>query len=410
MIKIANYPGVLRDNLEHFEDIFTKPQLRHFSEYLTGLIVCEKVNIKQINNSFIGHCEYSNKDRFMTESNWSIDKVNQRRIDLIQNRVSKLSPSKCYLVIDDTLLEKTGKNIPEVGKFYDHASKRYVLAHNIVTSQYVTPLGCFPIDYKLYLKRDKKDKEFKTKIAYAKELVDGAIKYGLPFNTVIFDAWYLAKELCQHVENKGRNWLGTAKSNRIVYDHGQRISLQQFRQKLPSTVFRKVEMKGKIFYCFTKTMKMSKLGKVRLLISHENEDLSDEPRFLVTNNLRWEAKRIVRVYSFRWSIETFYRDSKQNLGIEDYAMRDLVGIKRHWYLVFLSYCLLALSSMDGILRKWFDANVRTIGEKCHWAASELLQDFIFWVVNKAKEQNAMEDIIPLVFAPKAKLGKRFKLT
>jgi len=409
MIKIKNYPGVIQNNIEQFSDLLSKPQLTHFGEYLTGLMVCEKANIKQINNRFIAHRDYSNKDRFMTESDWPIAQVNQRRLELIKNKVNPLNPSKGYLVIDDTLLEKTGKHIPEVAIFYDHAHRHYILAHNIVTSQLYTSRGSFPIGYKLYLKRDKKDKEFKSKIKLAEELIDEALKADLPFNTVIIDAWYLAKELCQYAENKGLNWIGVAKDNRIIFPHGQRMSLKQYRNTLPNSAFKKTVINGKIYYCFTKTIKMSKLGKVRLLISHEQEDLSDEPTYLVTHILRWEARRMLKVYSFRWTIETFYRDSKQNLGLGDYAMRDLNGIKRHWYLVFLSYTLLSLSSMDGMLRKWLDANVRTIGEKCQFVASEMIQDFTYWIIDKVKEQTKPNDIMKIIFAPKSKLGERFKI-
>ena len=410
MQKVMGYPGVVSKNLDYFQDLFSKPQLKHFAEYLTGLIVCDKINIKQINNIFIGHVEYSNKDRFLTKSEWPIEKVDQRRIELIREKVEPLKPSKGCLIIDDTFIEKTGKHIPEVGKFYNHADQRYIMAHNLVTSQYVTPGGCFPIGYRLYRKRDKNDPEYKSKIEAAMNLVDDAVSAGLKFKTVVFDSWYFCKELCKHIESKGLYWLSVAKTNRIVYDHGRRMSLSEFRQTLGPADFRKIIRDGHVYYCFSKTMKMSKLGKVRLLISHEKEDLSDDPLYLVTNKLGWEAKRILTEYANRWLIETFYRDSKQNLGLGDYAMRDLQGIKRHWYLVFLSYTLLRLSSMDGMLSNWFNANVRTIGEKCRFASAELFQELTFWIIEKLKEQRTANEIMNIMFSPKAKIGERFQMT
>ena len=157
MQKIIGYPGVVLNHLGQFQDLFSKPQLKHFAEYITGLIVCEKINIKQINNTFIEHGEYSNKDRFLTTSDWPMEKVDERRIQLIREKIEPLNPSKGCLIIDDSFIEKTGKHIPEVGKYYDHANNRYIWAHNLVTSQYVTPDGCFPIGYRLYLKRDKNE-------------------------------------------------------------------------------------------------------------------------------------------------------------------------------------------------------------------------------------------------------------
>ena len=68
MIRITDYPEVVKEYLGEFEDIFNQPQRRHFAENVTGLLVYPRANIKQINNSYTGHREYSNKDRFMRES------------------------------------------------------------------------------------------------------------------------------------------------------------------------------------------------------------------------------------------------------------------------------------------------------------------------------------------------------
>jgi len=169
-----------------------------------------------------------------------------------------------------------------------------------------------------------------------------------------------------------------------------------------------MEIDGETYWYFTKVVTMSKLGKVRLLILHQKQDLSDTPKYLAANQLGWEARRILRVYKSRWSIETFYRDSKQNLGLEDYEMRNLVGIKRHWYLVFLSYTLLTLSSLDRSLRKWVHANASTIGAKCRWAATDIIRNFTLWVLKQNSLQKGANEILTLVFNSKNTLGVRFQ--
>jgi len=244
----------------------------------------------------------------------------------------------------------------------------------------------------------------------AKELVKQAFETGLRFGAVVFDAWFLSKDLVRFIESEGLNWVGVAKSNRIIFVKGRRTSLKAFHETLSQAAFREIEVDGCTVYGFTRTVKMSKLGKVRLLLLHEKPDLSDAPMFLVTNNLRWDAKHILRIYQSRWPVETFYRDSKQNLGLGDYELRDLTGIKRHWYLVFLSYTLLTLNSMDGSLHKWIKTNVRTIGEKCRRTISEITRDFILWVLKQNQLQKSADEILTIVFAAEAKIGKRFQIT
>jgi len=46
MVCITQCPGVIAEYLPKFTDLFSRPQLRPFTEYLTGLIVCDKANIK----------------------------------------------------------------------------------------------------------------------------------------------------------------------------------------------------------------------------------------------------------------------------------------------------------------------------------------------------------------------------
>jgi len=358
---------------------------------------------------FLSHKEYSNKDRFIRSSSWDIEEVDRRRIELIKETLGNLNPRKGVLSIDDTLIEKSGKKMAEAGKYYDHTSGRYLWGHNLLTSYYITPRGCFPIGYRLYLKRDKKDPEFHTKIELAKELISQAITAKLRFGAVVFDSWFLSRELVRFIESKGLNWVGAAKSNRIIFVRGERLSLKLFHRTLGPDAFQAFTINGYTVYAFTKTIKMSKLGKVRLLILHQEADLSDAPLFLVTNNLRWDARRILRTYQSRWPIETFYRDSKQNLGLGDYEMRDLRGIKRHWYLVFLSYTLLTLSSMDSRLHKWLRTNVKTIGEKCRWTINEITRDFILWILKQNSLKKSADEIISIVFASQAKIGTRFQI-
>jgi hypothetical protein len=41
----------------------------------------------------------------------------------------------------------------------------------------------------------------------------------------------------------------------------------------------------------------------------------------VSNRLDWSEKQVLEAYKVRQSIDVFYRDVKQNLGLEEYQMR-----------------------------------------------------------------------------------------
>jgi hypothetical protein len=57
------------------------------------------------------------------------------------SRLKGLSGARGWLAIDETLTHKTGKKIEGVCIFWDHGEKRAVLAHNVVTAEFVNPKG-----------------------------------------------------------------------------------------------------------------------------------------------------------------------------------------------------------------------------------------------------------------------------
>ena len=106
---------------------------------------------------------------------------------------------------------------------------------------------------------------------------------------------------------------------------------------IPASAFKAVKVGQQTYYCFSKNVRLPSLGKVRLVISFDNPDLTGTCAVLVTNHLTWSAKKIIETYLLRWPIETFYQDAKQQLGLNDYRMRSATAIQKHWCLVFNTF-------------------------------------------------------------------------
>lgn len=403
---ITDYPEVVKRFLSRFEDLFSKPQFQHFAEYLTTLIVCMRFTISWMNNQVVGHRDRSTKTRFLTGSTWSEVKVNKRRIDLILSKVKGINPNRCYLAIDDVILHHSNdaKKIENIGKFYDYSTGQYVIGHVIVTCHYICPLGHFPIDLKLYLK--KGDPSYLGKPELAKQLIKQAVELGLPFRTIVFDAWYLSKDLSNFIEGLGKSWVSACRSDRIVYIRGQRTKIIDYLNSIPKDEFKVTEIDDKRHIFYAKTLKMSKQGKVKVVVLKDSEEESGY-KILLTHETTWKPEGIIRAYRNRWAIETFYRDAKQNLGLEGYMLRDITGIKRHWYLVFLAFTLLQLSSMDKGLRRLFKNNAVSIGSKCRQAVNDTIRSFIFFVLKQNSLNRDLDEIIKIVFSSRAQLGKQF---
>ena len=159
---------------------------------------------------------------------------------------------------------------------------------------------------------------------------------------------------------------------------------------------------------------MKKVGRVKVIVSYLKEPFKGHPFFLVSNRKNWRIEKILSVYAKRWPIETFFKDAKQNLGLESCEMRRLNEIRRHWNLVFLAYTLLEFESYSGHLSKWIktpvwrrqpDRNVVTIGGKCRMATSEIVRSFIFWTYHQINKDNDPESIFNHIISN----GKQLKL-
>jgi SRSO17 transposase len=84
MAGIIDFPTVVQEALQHFGDLLpNEPQRRHFAEYLTGLFVAERKNVCGINREFAQTTDQSCLNRFLTDADWDVTQLNQRRLEFI---------------------------------------------------------------------------------------------------------------------------------------------------------------------------------------------------------------------------------------------------------------------------------------------------------------------------------------
>ena len=394
MVPIIEYPEVVAKYLPHFQKCFRRTeQFQHFAQYVTGLIVCIKHSIRHMNSQFFEHCDQSAKNRFLTESPWSELKVNHQRIRLIWEKIHTINPRKCVLIIDDTLLEHDAdtKNMEQMSLFRDPSTGLYEHGHVIVTAHLHCPLGQFPINFRLYYPKGRV-----SKITLAKWLVKSAMRMKLPFQTVVFDAWYLAPELTDFLDARGKSWVSRGKSNRVAFLEGYKQPIVEWLSRQPAEAITTITIDGESYQTISKTITLSNHQRVKL-VAVKNPKEEAGWTLLFCNRLYWSPDGIIRTYKRRWKIETFYRDAKQNLGLEDYMLRNMTGTKRHWYLVFLAYTLLELSSLDSGLMKALKANAVSVGDRCREAMQDVGRSFILWVVRQTALGKDLYEIFDLAY-------------
>src|SRR3989442_1512862 len=441
-----------------FRDLFeNRCQFHHFQHYLTGLIVLDNKSLANITRCVLESADKTNLSRFFSESPWFQDRVNDRRVEyLLQQTKAVRSPkADAILILDDTLCEHVGSLFDYVDRHDNHGDATYPLAHNPVTSHYVSGPVRFPVDLRLYRRYEectqwemfvqkhmpnrpipttKKERarfhkevdpllldnpdfqklhhQFRTKIDLGIELLDAAIQHKIPFGVLLFDSWYLAEELVSMARYRKKDWISLLKKNRNLEPHsftlkdavgnplcleGPQSAVEDLVPLIPPTAYRAVTVRDKPSWTFTLAVRLPGLGKMRLVVSFKSAEWTGTSVVLVTNRVDWDAPRIITMSLQRWPIETLYQYGKSHLGLNEYRMRHAEAIGKHWCLVFVAYSLLHLDCLPPSLMQG-SLPIKTIGEACRQQAQALMQALILYVHERLQLGQRVEDLFASLFA------------
>jgi hypothetical protein len=438
-LPIVQFPSIVVDNLMHFTPVFTTgEQVKHFCTYVTGLIAGDKATIAAINALFLNKNDQSALNKFLTQAVWDERELNRRRIHLELARLHRrpVSSKAGRLIIDDTLAHHTRCSMEGLAYLKDHALGRYVWAHNVVTSYYVNRADQFPVNFRLYLQFRKKQERFtlreaaatlatspklegyrqylvdllsfylrkqtfRTKTQLAADLVREAVRWSLPFDVVLFDSWFCRKPLIAVIEKEGKDWVGGCPKDRNVLFQNRWMQLQEYICTIPAEAYRPYKIGEHVYWAFTKVLPMKNLDRrrVRIVASYRDTlDLSKLPNFYITNRKDWECKRILTTYCDRWPTDTFNEDVKGNLGFEEYQLRKLRGIRRHWYLSFVAYSLLGDQGPPGRSRWAVRGQYESTGQRCRAVVDELLGYLIHWIAQQLQQGGSPELTLQMLLA------------
>jgi len=454
---VAPAPAVTA-HADAFRDLFdNRCQFQHFQHYLTGLMVLPNKSLTNIARCILESADKTNLARFLSEAPWCEAAVNARRIRYVlqQTKPARRPKAESALVLDDTLCEHVGSLFAYVDHHYNHSDSSYPLAHNPVTSFYVSGAVRIPLDLRLYRRYEeitqwetfvakhfpdraiptakkvrarfhkevdplllvdpdfaKLHAQFRTKIALGIELLEAAIRHKVPFGVVLFDGWYLAEDLVKVLERRHKAWVSILKKNRnlettsfVLKDAAgtpirfaePHIAVEDLIAHIPASAYRPVKIGTTTYWCFSLIVRIPTLGRVRIVISFANAERTGTAAILVTNRRDWSAQKIIATYLQRWPTETFYQDGKGHLGLDAYRMRSAEAIGKHWCLVFVAYSFLHLACLGWSLAKG-SVPIKTIGEACRQQAQALIEKLLLYVHERLMQGQSPAEVFAHIFA------------
>jgi len=394
------------------------------SEKRTGLESKENNRVKNINKLYLlilfpffgvkdsWRYEYSalyqafqyGKDMFYRLLNDSF--VNWRKISYTLNRqiMAKAQrkqssqgqgtlPTRC-LIVDDTDIPKTGRKIELIGKIFSHVSGKSILGFKGLFMGYHDGKSFYALDFSLHGEKGKNEKKpfgltrkqfreryskkrskdshtFKRKQEYFTSKIDRMIKMvkraideGIRFDYLLVDSWFTCYALVKFIKTRriATNLLGMAKLGKTKYLFNKKdLTAKEIVDRLRKS--RKIK-RSKNLHCYYGEA-LVKMNDVEVKLFFSKTSKKGKWSVLLTTNLNLKFEEAYRIYSTRWSIEVFFKEAKQYLGLGKNQAQDFDSQIASTTITMIQYNLLALS-------KRF-SSYETLGELFRNTAAETIE-------------------------------------
>jgi hypothetical protein len=305
--------------------------------------------------------------RFMVSA-YKWDTFNLKRVAKFQEDLETKLENGDIIALDDTLVSHDhSKKIPFIYRLYDHCSKNYTDAMNLVVIHAMKATGLqYPLLYSIWKQENMKDPH-QSKLDLSLTMLK-QLKKQLPQTLrlwIAMDSWYFVKHFYLAIEDLGFDWVTRAKKNTTLYRKVIIRGKERFIAIYPEVLFKEAKP-AFMFWKKKKTLcmefkeiyiqidegrqgqgrpKKPVLKPIKAVVTanleedQENGESKGVFALLVSNKMNAEATNIVKVYKKRWSIEIFFRNAKQELGLNNCHSTDEHHIHAHLSLLFVAESL-----------------------------------------------------------------------
>ena len=384
-----------------FDDVFNhQARKQGFRHYLGGLLgESERKNLTQMSNNAVG-VVYHQLHHFLTEATWDAQKVNERRLQVMQQCSQTKIKRGFTLIIDDSGHRKSGKSTDGIGRQYIGEIGKTDNGVVVVTTHLYDGVKSLPLDAELYqhassLPEGKKDPEFVKKPDIALKLIDKCLKRGEKPGVVLVDAGYGNNTtFLKQLESKKLKYIaGLAKNRKVVCQlqsdkEKVTIRLDELAKTLQPEAFTSIQLELELprtVWVATVEVEISVLSETRIIAIVMNAasfDSATEVSYLVTNVAHEKAtgEWIVKTYSQRNWVEVFYREAKGWLGLREYQTRSIRSLERHLVLVFCAYSFIVWQQLTGGLRRrWANKPLNTFTDALSAFRTAISYRFVGWL-------------------------------
>lgn len=331
----------------------TEPQKANLVRLLTAIILLSTTTLSTVVTGWMNAISVNALSHFMSYSGLQ-GKVLMASAVRFAVRVMHLQGTAIRLVIDDTMEHHSRfcRCIAQVYNLFDHVLGTYCQAKCVVFAYAVINERIrFPVGWRVYQQGGKKKWEL------ALELVDQTVAHDFIIFVVLFDSWYCVEPFVEALVKRKLIFISELKSTNVaefgmegrgnkrvkilinaLFECGKHLC-QDVMLGLKSSSEQKPERtlyKTQSVNAYVSALKMN----LRLIKSVDVRKGCH--KIFVTNELSWDAQKVLSEYSYRWMIEEFFRNAKQLFGFEEASIRSEQGGAIKLFLVSFADLLVSL--------------------------------------------------------------------
>ena len=301
------------------------------------------------------------------------------------------SKPRC-LIFDDTLLEKRGNKIEKIGKVFDHVTQRMVLGFRLLVGLYFDGTSAIPVDFsfvrergqkpdkpfgmfKKYLRRQFCKKRIKesegikrveeldiSKIELTIRIFLRTVFHGISVDYVLCDSWFTCFDLIAEIRANGSHLIGMYKIVKTKFEYnGRKLSYKEIFHLAGK------EKRCKKMNLYYKTVRV-RYGEIPVTLFFSKVGTNGDWKVILTTDTRLSFLQAIEIYQIRWSIEVFFKESKQLLNLGGCQSSNFDAQIADTTITMIAYILLAF-------RFRYD-NYETMGELFRAMNAETLQKTI----------------------------------
>ncbi len=306
----------------------------------------------------------------------------KRYLKLDEKFTQPTDNTRC-LIFDDTEIRKTGKAIEGISKIHSHVSQTFFFGYKLLVAGYWNGAVFIPVDFSFHRenKNNKKKKyglskkEYKAQkktertkgtpvIARFKELnrkknemiiqmFKRINQRKIKVDYILIDSWFTTIEIINKFRavNKTTHIIGMYKYNSKVNINGEVKSIKQLRKSKKGL---KRSKRTGFYY-------MSFVGEidgflVKIFLSRKGK--KSNWHTIITTDTNLSYNDMIKIYSIRWSIEIFFKEAKQLLGLGksqstnfDVQVAQMTITMIQYLLISLKYRMEAYETINGLFKE-----------------------------------------------------------